>query len=102
MTRSSDLQQCVYWYVLVQKIASMQSLDEQFNDESGIYLLWMELLHQLDGGLHAASGGQQVVMDEHTVGGVDCVRADFDAVLAVFPILSNISLRRFLCVPWVI
>ena len=47
-------------------------------------MLWVEPFHKVVGCLHGASGGQQVVVDEHHVFFFNGVFVDFDGVFPVF------------------
>ena len=43
----------------------------------------MEFPDEVEGGLHGAASGEQVVVEEHDVVGLDGVLMDFDGVLAI-------------------
>lgn len=69
-------------------LASFEEVE--FDGEGEARDLCSELFHELDGGLHGATGGEQVVYDDDALAGLDGVEVDFKRVGAVLEVVGDL------------
>ena len=68
------------FYLVAKDLAAVETFVDQLNEEVHIGLLGMELIDEVEGGLHRSSSGKEVVMEQHDVVGGDGILMDFDGV----------------------
>ena len=69
-----------------QFIATLEEI--KFYGEGDACNFSAKLLYELDGGVHGAAGGQEVVYEEDPLAGLDGVFVDFEGVGAVFEVVA--------------
>jgi len=73
--------------VLLEAVAAFEEVEFDGEGEAGDFSA--ELLDELDGGLHGAAGGEQVVDEDDALAALDGVEVNFEDVGAVFEIVSD-------------
>src|SRR6185437_5272504 len=73
--------------VLLKLFAALEEVE--FDGEAQACDLAAELADQLDGGLHRAAGGEQVIDDDDALAGLNGVEMDLERVAAVLEVVGH-------------
>src|SRR5664280_3284 len=75
--------------VLGELAAALQEVEFDGEGEAGD--LASKLLHELDGGLHGAAGGEQVVDDHHALAWLNRVEMDLQRIRSVLQVVADMG-----------
>src|ERR1039458_664118 len=75
--------------VVLEPLAALQEVELHGKGQPGDFPT--QLLHQLDGGLHGAAGGQQVIDEHDTLAALNGVKMNLQAVGAVLHVVGDAS-----------
>ena len=94
--RRLGLGACLSLFVIVQEAENVvlpelgSAFEEvEFDGEADAGDFAAELANELDGGLHGAAGGEEIVDDNDALAGLDGVEVDFEGVGAVFQVVVD-------------